>query len=385
MNRFYTWYFRRLSIGASPADESLHLLSAEEVRYLRRIELRTQLWAAFWGTVGVLALYLPQYWAPAWFPSAAVNLPFFEKSVAVPWVATIYGVVLVFLEIVALTLLNLRAVHQIAVVVGYLTSTNRDERTKNLLLLGTEQKDKSVLNYGIDPLQGLSTQRVFLFNALIALKATVSNQLVRALLNRFLGRYAGREVLDMAGIPVFAFWNVLAARTVLRQARLVILGQTTIDQALHRFPQVYARHVADDPAEIDLIYDTLQFIAISKRDFHPNHGYLTKRLLDHFGIPPRERHVLRPDYLDRLKTAPAPLSALCRFVIALGFLLDGKLSTRERVRIRRLDRAAVLHESPQELNRWCADFQAGRGVPELMERYLATAEFRNLGHPSTLA
>jgi hypothetical protein len=46
-----------------------------------------------------------------------------------------------------------------------------------------------------------------------------------------------------------------------------------------------------------LVYDTLQYIAISKRDFHQNHYLLTRELLELWHVPAEARHPLPADYL----------------------------------------------------------------------------------------
>src|SRR5262249_46074317 len=115
--------------------------------------------------------------------------------------------------------------------------------------------------------------------------------------------------------------NAYAVYTVMREAKVIILGQTAIGLLLHRLPEV-----ALSSAEQGLLYDTLQCIAISKRDFHGNHYLLTKGLFDHFHIPPKPYHRLSEDYLAKGQGAAPGVQALCRLVILLGFILDGHFS-----------------------------------------------------------
>jgi hypothetical protein len=124
-------------------------------------------------------------------------------------------------------------------------------------------------------------------------------------------------------------------------------------------------------AEQGLLYDTLQYIAISKRDFHGNHYLLTKGLLDHFQIPPKSSHLLSEDYLEKVQGAAPGIQALCRLVILLGFILDGHLSWHERRELRRLNERHVLPEGEREVKRRLRDFVKGAGISAWSDAYVA--------------
>ncbi|MEI9957650.1 MAG: hypothetical protein WDM90_15435 [Ferruginibacter sp.] len=82
-----------------------------------------------------------------------------------------------------------------------------------------------------------------------------------------------------------------------------------------------------------LLYDTLQYIAVSKRDFHQNHFILTKNLFEIYNVQPKETHWLEEGYYQKLHAADKEEKEVCQLLIAIGFLLDGKLSVRERLQI----------------------------------------------------
>jgi hypothetical protein len=117
------------------------------------------------------------------------------------------------------------------------------------------------------------------------------------------------------------------------------------------------------PAERALVYDTLQYVAVSKRDFHQNHYLLTRELLELWRVPAEVRHPLPGDYLERLRTAPEESRAVCRGLILAGFILDGQLSWRERVRLGRLNRLGILTARPADVKRWLRAFLSGGGLP----------------------
>jgi hypothetical protein len=368
MKNLYKQFHKRLPIPTVETDATLHLLNPTEHRAIKRLEWTAMFASGLTGTLAVLLLYLPQYQFPQLFPSHDFDLPIVGK-VAVPIVATIYGVVLVFLEIWALTLLHLYCIHHIAVATGYLknSSENFEEKQAKILSISTEEKDKTLLSYGINPFQGLKMSQVWLMNSLIALKATLSNMIVKIIVRRFLGRYAVREVLDLLGIPIFAFWNIMATRTILREARVMIMGQNLIDAFEPNFRSISLKinHLSDSKT---LIYDTLQFIAVSKRDYHANHAYLTAKVLKAFDIPIETQHLVPTNYAERLANADPIVKNFCQFIIIIGLLLDGEISWRERQRIQKLHSEGILEPSVSEIVALKNDFLEGRGIGHLVEK-----------------
>lgn len=368
MNRIYSLYFQQIPIRRTPADEHLHLLNAKEIRAIRRLEWWIVGLSAVIGTNGVLLLYLPQYFFPAWFPISHFTIPWLDFPFDISIIGTIYGSGLAFVEVWLLYLLNLYGAHEIAVTTGFLDRQTKADtnRTNTLLQIGLEKKDKQILRYGIDPYQGLPKRSVLLISLFFSMKATLSNVLVKIFLRRILGRYAVREVMDLAGIPVFAFWNAIATRVVLREARVVIMGQNLIERLLERLDNQQDMSVEAK----GLIYDTLQYIAICKRDYHRNHYYLTHRLLTHLNISAKAKHILSKNYVEQLSSAPVEVANLCRLIIVFGLVLDGELSWREKQRIAVLNKKHLLTEKFNQIQRYKNDFLNGRGLETVINKYL---------------
>jgi hypothetical protein len=283
-----------------------------------------------------------------------------------PWVELLWCVLLSVIELVLLVLVNIAGVHEIAVATGFLNRANKPAQAGALLPIGLEQKSAEVRRYGIDPFQGLPPWLLFCFNAVLRLKGWLANQAVRYTLRALVGRYAVRTLLDFAGMPIYMAINAYSVYAVMREARVIIMGQVIIRLLVERLPQ---RTMA--APEQQLLYDTLQYIAVSKRDFHANHALLTRELLERFRIPVEVSHPLPDDYLSKLRQAPAAARALCQLVILLGFLLDGQFSWRERRRLRALKQYDILPESERELRRYTRDFLRGGGVEAWCEKYLA--------------
>jgi hypothetical protein len=371
MKILYRYFYSRLKIPHAETDAQLHLLNPTERKAIQRLEWIAWITSGVIGTLAVLLLYLPQYYVPQFFPLTDIALPFMGV-VPIPLVATIYGVVLVFIEIWGLTILHVYCIQRMAVSMGYVTADSAflSEKQEKILAVSTEEKDKTLKGFGIDPYQGMKISQVWMINLLIALKATLSNMVVKILVRRVLGRYAVREILDLLGIPIFAFWNIMATRNILREARVMIMGQNLIDFIVPTFEKI-AIEIKDLQETKSLIYDTLQFIAVSKRDYHANHSYLTAKVFSIFDIPIENKHLISDDFAQRLATANPMLKRFCQLLIIIGLLLDGQISWRERQRISTFHGEGIIELSVNELITLKDDFLEGRGITQWIDQFLA--------------
>jgi len=366
MAKLFTSFYKRLPVRRSHTDNRLDLLTDEEIRHIRRSERWLIVAAAVLSVAGFLGYYLPIYKFPYLFPSVGFVIPLTSSVFELPWASLVWCVLLTSIELILLTFLNIAGAHEIAVATGFINAESKTEKSETLLGIGLERKATEVMRYGIDPFQDLNRWSLFLFNTLLRLKGWLASKVIRSLTRLLLGRYAVRTVLDFSGMPLYMAINAYSVHKVLREARVIIIGQTVITRLIARLPR---RELT--ATEKELLYDTLQYIAVSKRDFHGNHYLLTRELLDLFSIPYKERHPLPADYLDKLHQSPARAMALCQIVILLGFILDGNISRRERTRLEELNSRGILRESLSELRRYRLDFVNGRGVDFWLEAYLS--------------
>jgi len=365
MRNHFNLFYQKLPARNIGADGQLHSLSGREIEHIRRRQRLASAIAALLSIIGFLSYYLPVYRFPHLFPSIKVAIPLMDATISLPWAELLWCVALTSIELYLLTLLNIFGAHEIAIATGFISLATKSEKADAVIQIGLEKKATEINRYGIDPFQDLDKRLLFLFNAVLRLKGWFANQLMRFLVRLLLGRYAVRALLDFAGMPIYMAINAYSVHTVMREARVIIMGQTLIGILIARLPRYEL-----SAAEKELIYDTLQYIAVCKRDFHQNHYLLTKALLEFFDIPAEKYHPLPEDYAERLKQAPAAPTALCRLIILLGFILDGRVSWRERLRLRHMNRIGVLKESPIELKRYARDFLNGAGVDSWSEAYL---------------
>lgn len=367
MERLYHRFFDALPIRFPHSDEDLHLLTPEELRRVRRTERRAMAAAVLIELVAYLAIFLPIYAFPDFFegPAGRIGGPFLHLGNGIHWERGLWMLGVTLLELYALLLLNLAAVHSIAVATGYIRRDQRAGETHGLIRIALERRSGEQRVYGIDPFEGLTPWLVYLYLLFNRLKGLIGSALVRAALSNLFGRELLRVYLDFSGMPIYMAVNAYTTHTILRNARVVVMGQTSIDLIVRRLPEF-----RPEPTELGLIYDTLQYIAVNKRDFHANHYHLTKAVVEWFGIPVEPYHPLPPDYLQKLKTARPRVADICHLIIVLGFLLDGRLSGRERRQLARLRELGVLDLDAADLEDYLRDFVDGQGLEAVTARYL---------------
>lgn len=355
-----------LKLGNLPPKQTdaLHILDENEIKTIRNQVIYTLLWAGIFGIIGVLLLYLPQYWWPFLFPDYIINLPWIGAT-AIPFIGIAYGLVLVYIEIYALTAINLRAVYKIAEVCGFPQKEDAffEKHIEALMRVGMEKEDRIPFTYGLDPMQGASRFSVFVFLLINRLKATISNYVAKIILRRLLGRYALRKVIDMVGIPVFAFWNAWASFVVIRETKTRIMAPNLIKH----FCKLHYERYRNNIGYKNMIYDALQFIAVSKRKYHQNHFLLAESILQAFGIDPKDNHDIDDYFLDRLNQSTTEVrNGICQLIL-MGFVIDGDISFNEKAAIKAMRERFLITYSNKEVRQFTRSFLSGRGLDELLK------------------
>lgn len=345
-------------------ESELFLLSEEEIQTLKDIRRNTYWKAGIAGALGVLVLYIPYHiWGSTIFPETIVvppKNPFYNEPIPIEIEFMIYSVVLVMIEIWYLTYINIQAVTAIAHVCGHPNPTdeNYQHNLNALVAVGLEKKQKQLESIGINPFEGLSKVGVTIFQFLLRLKATASNMIFRIVVKKVLGRYALRLVLDMAGIPVYAFWNIWGSRKVMNEARIRVMAPPLIKRVAN---DLYEEQ-KDNEEFRKHIYDTLQLISESKRSFHYNHFLLSITLLNKFDIEIKEEPPYNEDFLEQIPKLSDQSRKAVQQLFIFGIMIDGRISLKERKAIKYLIEKNVLQYSEEEIKKWSDDYFDGRGI-----------------------
>jgi hypothetical protein len=361
--------YRELSKTAnSQEDNELFLLSIEELEKLKQIRKATLLKAGLTGAIGVILLYAPYYGFGAnLFPANKIWIPYYEDFVELEIGFLIYSLFLVLFEIWYLTYLNIKSVASIARACGYPNPNdpNFENNIDSLIAVGLDKKQKQLEAIGINPYEGLNPFGVLVFQLIIRLKAAVSGMLFKLLIKKALGRYALRAIIDFAGIPVYAFWNIWGSRMIMNETRVRVMAPPLIKKCAEQLFEEFK----DDLQFKDAIYDTLQLISESKRSFHYNHFLLSISLLEVFGIDVIEEPPYNDDFLEEIPALSANARIGIQKLFVFGILIDGALSRRERKAIRFLIEKNVLAYTEEEVAQWSKDYFEGKGVESFFEKH----------------
>lgn len=303
-----------------PADEP-YVLNAAELRTIRIVTIQTLLAAAILGTLGVLCLYLPQYWFPMWFPKTAIRISGTVYKIEI--VSTIYGILLIWPELWGLNYFNLRAVRLISAACMFPRpdSANAEKNIRALVDAGLETQRKDLSRFKIDPYLGMSGFWYWTLLLVSRFKATLSNLLVKLVLKRILGRFALKQVADLAGIPVFAFWNARASYEVIRETKVRVMAPL----AIAGFVKQLKLSAADQNALKQYLPAVLQMAASLKRKYNYAIYLLAESLDEAYGLDMN----LTTLNLAALDTADEETQNAMAQVLVCCMVIDGELSRRE--------------------------------------------------------
>ncbi|MEO1653885.1 MAG: hypothetical protein AAFU64_10085 [Bacteroidota bacterium] len=361
----YRYLKKLIEHGNANKSDEFHILNPKEVKQIHIVKRNALLLSALAGTSGVLLLYLPYYFFESYFWSVNLPLPYLGPT-PIPIGFGLYGLVLAIIEISFLVMINLHSVHRIALICGFppMHDPDYERHVRTLFEVALEKPDKEILIFGINPHEGLNKFTIFTYTTLNLLKATLSNLIIKFIVARVLGRFAIRAYVDIIGIPIFACWNMYTAHRVIREAKIRIMAPSLI----HNLTESLREDLASNHNFIETLYEALQFIAVTKRQFHHNHFLLVSRLFEAFPIAIENKKTLSRDELiaKAQNLDQNALQGLAKLLI-FGILIDGHLSLREKKVLDELNRQSLIHVDFATLKRWERSFINGQGLSELTE------------------
>ena len=348
-------YLRQALDTTHPTDEP-YVLNADECRQIRRTKALTLTSAALLGVLGVLLLYIPQY---SW-PDLFVDTPImaFGTIYQVPFVAALYGILLVYLEVSLLIAVNLRGVKSIMRACQFPRAHDAqyDRHLQALADAALERTNRGVLRFGIDPYLNMPRWGLTLFFFLNVMKAALGTFALKFVVKRFLGRYALRQVTDLVGIPIYALWNAWASWQVLHEAQVRVMAPTTIREFVNELHDEWGKSDEFRP----LILEALQYVAILKRQYNYAHFLLTETIVDRFEL--RTDVSLTGHFAERVMQTPVHVRRSLERLIVFGVLVDGRLSWLEKRRLSQLRQRGFLTYSADDIQRIGENYNQGRGL-----------------------
>ena len=183
------------------------------------------------------------------------------------------------------------------------------------------------LKVGVNPHREAKKWRLVLISLAYKAKVGVTNFLVKLLIRRVLSRVALRGLLPFVALPVTAAWNGIVMWLVLREARIRAMGPSAVEELV----QV----VFDDAPQLSeqgrlSAVRAVASAIVRTQDLHPNlvrllstvsrrAGDTGKNELDDVGL-----------FLSNLKTLEAAELKVTVQILAVAFVVDGRLTPREK-------------------------------------------------------
>jgi hypothetical protein len=332
------------------------------IKEIKRIKKTTMWLAAIYGTLGVLFLYIPQYIWVDTFKNSTYTIPYINFSFKLSILGLIYGFVLVLIEIFFLMRGDLKAVSKISRFYGFRPEKN-DIDTRELVAIGMGKDQKKFTEIGINPYQKFSKTGIMVLRVVFMAKAFFSNFIFRILLKKILGRLALRSIIDLASIPIYAAWNAWASAVVARKADMRMMAVKQMKKTGEYFFNKYKDH----KEFCSLLYDTFEYIAITKKSFYPSDLIFAKHFLNIFDIQISHEHKLSENYFEKVTALPNDIKIAIGQILVLGFLLDGRIGKFEVGIINKLSKTEIIPYTLEEIKHWTKDYKTGKGFDKMFD------------------
>ncbi|WP_343748126.1 hypothetical protein [Fluviicola sp.] len=346
-------YLSRKTAGIRREDMHGYTLSEQQKKQLKQLELQVYLIAGTIGACAVMIVIFPFHFTTL-LDAEHFNVFGYEFDVEMSYM--LYAVLMIFPEIWLLNMLNLYAVRRICEIYRFPSSSNKDysEQVALLTEAGLEMPAKHMQLLNINPYVGLTKFSYYSLLIGMKLRATLSNVLMKFLVRRFLGRYALRIVTDLVGVPIFAFWNAWASRGVMKETRMRIVSNAATEDFLRDFSTEELESVQD---KLTLL---VHFVAQQKRQYNFALYSFVKGLLEK--VPGLNlKHPFEVNIEELFGANPDENRLVARLLI-FGLLVDGTLSVKERLTIRKVVKEEWFPMSMEEMEVVLKAYVDGEGL-----------------------
>lgn len=361
LERLGSSYLRRGSETAALADDPIHVLNPVERAGLLRVVRGAIFRAALAGVLNAVATGLGEIYARQHLGHMPEHATL-SQQVKYWGVYGVAAIVFAILEIAYLYWDGLRAVRKLSLVAGLQLSTEENSEVALALAraaLELPNPPEAVL--GVNPHREASKAQLVVASLVYKLKISVTNFLFKALLQRALGRFATRHLLAFSAVPINALWNGLVCWSVLREARIRVMGPSA---ALEMLDAVLEHEPTPSPRLVAAIHHAVGSAIVRTRELHPNHVAMLRAVREKLGSPAEGLE---------LDDSRAFLKALGKLnenerrvalrVLAAAAILDGRLVRSERRLLEEAYAAARIQPGLEHVEKLRRAFVAGDVIP----------------------
>lgn len=362
LERLGSGYLRAGKEAAALADDPIHVLNPTERAALSRVVRGAIFRAALAGVLNAVATGFGEIYARQQLGHMPDHATLLQQ--AKYWgVFGVAAIVFAVLEIAYLYWDGLRAVRKLSLVAGLeLGSEENAEVALALARAALELPNPPDPVLGVNPHREASKAQLVFASLVYKLKISVTNFLFKSLLQRALGRFATRHVLAFSAVPVNALWNALVCWSVLREARIRVMGPSAarelLDAALEHEP-------APSPELVAAIHHAVGSAIVRTRELHPNHVAMLRAAQDRLGPPATglELDDSRAFLRDLAKLSDAEKRVALR-VLSAAAILDGRLVRTERRLLVEAYAAAGVAPGLSHVEKLRRAFVAGDVIPQ---------------------
>jgi hypothetical protein len=337
-------------------------IDEKEIQQLLRLQVLTLGLSAFFGALFILLYYLPVHLYEAFFNAFVIEVSFLGFEFSFFWLKQLDSFLLTFLELYVLGLLSVYAIQRMGFILDFPSKEIHgfELHRQNLKLISLQKKQKKELELGLNPYYGMSKFYLFIMLAFARLQAVLSNFILKFILQRFGSRYLLKIFIDLAAMPVYAFWNAWATYRLFMRAKYYIFSVQLTEAITTKISENQGDALMKSELE-----RLLSFIVMLKRDFSEINHYFSSRMLEAIGA---EITTAEPHFELKKHAENTELNQLI-LLFATGIILDGTISARERKYIksvvRQLDNPPLIL---LEIEAYLLAYRKGRAVAFLTEK-----------------
>ena len=247
----------------------------ERIRMLKRVEFYSVVEAGALGLLSGLILLLFTLWIESYRGTIFESV--FWDNAAVLGIIVAVGVIITMIELTVMYFLSLRNARMIASLNEQSTSSEDiDEQVMVALVnAGLQTPNNTGEFFGINPRKHMSRWSIAIAAIFLKTKVSGSRAIIKMMWKRFairvLGRTVSRGALELASLPVFAFWNMLVMRSTVRELRMRSEMPLREDELVE--------FIAMNPNDSQqLCLDTIEEHIFCHGDVHPNVERVFKRI-----------------------------------------------------------------------------------------------------------
>ena len=345
LDRLGQHFLQRHAETAAVADDPIHVLNPVERAGLRRVARGAVTRAALAGIVNAILTGLGDLYAAHLFGPLPTDPTLLER--AKYW--SVFGtgaVVFAVLEILYLGWDGLRSVTRLSAVAGLeLSKDDNKEVALALARAALELPNPPEAVLGVNPHREASKAQLIVASAVYKLKISVTNFVFKQVMMRVLPRVATRYLLAFTAIPINGLWNGLVCWSVLREARIRVMGPSA---ALEMLDAVLENQPALSDEATAAMHRAVGSAIVRTRELHPNHVAIVRAVRQRLGEPAKELELDDSDaFLLALPRLEPGERRLVLRLLAIAAILDGRLVRAER---RLLSEAYAAAQLPSRLD-----------------------------------